>query len=124
MKKLFVLLMCILILVLTGCVSADNVSRDGEREIVLDKQNYRVLGRVQMVLDKGVGIEMPSLPFSKKGSSQYLYYELYNVAKEAYPETDDVMNVTVDYEGTKFLFLRLAGKYVITGLAVDITSTN
>lgn len=100
-----------------SCKSASLVSRDGDSQIKTSTQGYTVLGRFTMEKNAGFGIELPKLPFSKSASS-YMYYELFNAAKEAYPEADDVMNVTVDYEGTKFLILRLAGKYTITGCAV------
>lgn len=117
MKKFALLLSVLVTLLFVSCKSASLVSRDGERQIKTAEQGYTVLGRIIMEKDAGFGIEFPKLPFSKSTGS-YMYYELFNAAKEAYPDVDDIMNVTVDYEGTKFLIFRLSGKHTITACAI------
>lgn len=123
MKKASLILLCLLAILITGCATGKGIFRDGETEIDMKAQNYEVLGRVQMVKKLGMGIELLDLGLLRD-DNPYLYYELYNTAKELYPATDEIMNITVDYEQSKFLFIRLSGKYTITGLAVDITKTN
>ncbi|MBQ9281626.1 MAG: hypothetical protein IJ207_05445 [Treponema sp.] len=49
-----------------------------------------------------------------------MYYKTLKTAQKEYPEANDVLNITVDYESSTFLIFE-SGKYTTTGLAVKYT---
>lgn len=113
MKKFVLSMLAAIAIALAGCSSASNIQNDGPQKFVLSEENYTVLGRVRIEVKK-TGLATPS--FFK--SNQFLYYKLLDEAVKQYANTDDIINITVDEEAKKILFIKIA-KYTITGLAVD-----
>ena len=52
-----------------------------------------------------------------KAKKYGLYYKILEEAQKEYPTANDVVNVTVDFEGTSFLIFQ-KGTYTTTALAV------
>lgn len=112
-KVFFVLSLCTALFLLASCKSATPLQRDGIVDIPLTLSNYEVLGRVKMV-DTDFRIVFFSFGKAKKYG---LYYKILEEAQKEYPTANDVVNVTVDFEGTRFLFFQ-KGTYTTTALAV------
>ena len=112
-KVFFALSLCTALFLLASCKSAAPLQRDGIVDIPLTLSNYEVLGRVKMV-DTDFRIVFFSFGKVKKYG---LYYKILEEAQKEYPTANDVVNVTVDFEGTSFLFFQ-KGTYTTTALAV------
>lgn len=122
MKKMtiFVFAAALMLLVtVTACTTAMPLQRDGATEVPIHAVNYEVLGRVK-IEDNVMQIKL--LPFLH-GKHVALYYKLFEAAQAQYPGAEDLLNITVDYEGKNILFFEM-GKYVTTGLAIKYTSSN
>ena len=112
-KVFFALSLCTALFLLASCKSATPLQRDGIVDIPLTLSNYEVLGRVKMV-DSDFRIVFFSFGKAKKYG---LYYKILEEAQKEYPTANDVVNVTVDFEGTSFLIFQ-KGTYTTTALAV------
>ena len=112
-KVFFALLLCTALFLLASCKSATPLQRDGMVDIPLSEPNYEILGRIKMV-NTDFRIVFFSFGKSKKFS---LYYKILEEAQKEYPTANDVVNVTVDFEGTSFLFFQ-KGTYTTTALAI------
>ncbi len=114
MKKLKALfLICLLgtAFALTSCQSASTVQKDSVGQIPLSNSNYQILGRIKIVEEKTlfVGFGAPG--------NYTVYYKLLEEAQKTYPDADDVVNITVDFEGQTALGFQ-KGTFTTTALAI------
>ena len=87
-KSIFCISLCTALFLLASCKSATPLQLDGIVDILLTLSNYELLD-----------------------------YKILEEAQKEYPTANDVVNVTVDFEGTRFLFFQ-KGTYTTTALAV------
>lgn len=76
-------------------------------------------GRIKFV-EPVTKIHFPILSAFGRSRPAALYYKTLETAQKEYPEANDVLNITVDYESKTFLIFE-SGKYTTTGLAVKYT---
>ena len=114
MKKLHVLLFVCLLgtaFVFTSCQSAATVQKDSVGQIPLSNSNYEILGRLKIVEENTVFIGFGApLKYS-------VYYKLLEEAQKTYPEADDVVNITVDFEGQTALGFQ-KGTFTTTAIII------
>lgn len=102
MKNLLaVFALCASIFVIAGCTTMNPVSDAGA--FPSDSSTYEVLGRVELTT-RAVNTG---------------YSRLYNEAVAKYPETDDVVNVKVDYKESVFFFIFRFRTYTMSGIAIN-----
>jgi len=114
MKKLKLLfLSCLLAaaFALTSCQSASTVQKDSIGQIPLSNSNYEILGRLKVVEETTVFIGFGA---PQKYS---VYYKLLEEAQQTYPEADDVVNITVDFEGQTALGFQ-KGTFTTTAIII------
>ena len=87
-KALLALVAAALVMIVTGCTAMNFVSDAGT--FPADSSTYQVLGRVE-------------LQRTSAGSSGYK--DLFDLAKKQYPDADDIVNVKVNIQTTRFWFI-------------------
>ena len=98
------LILLISVILVAGCSTTRPVQTTAQ--FPADGSKYVVLGRVEYA--------------GKASSSGAGYTKLLEVAKEKYPNADDVVNIVVDAEYTKGLFGGETINYIIiSGVAID-----
>lgn len=114
MKKLKVFIgLCLLtaLFTFTSCQSAATVQKDSIGQIPLSNSNYQILGRLKIVEEGSVfvGFGAPA--------KYSVYYKLLEEAQKTYPEADDVVNITVDFEGQTALGFQ-KGTFTTTAIVI------
>ena len=99
-KALLALVAALLVMIVTGCTAMNFVSDAGQ--FPADSSSYQVLGRV----------ELENISAGLSG-----YKDLFNKAKKEYPEADDVVNVKVNVQTTRILFIKF-NTYELSGIAI------
>lgn len=87
-KALLALAAAALVMIVAGCTSMNYVSDAGQ--FPADSSTYQILGRVELV---------------KTSAGNSGYKDLFAAAVNQYPETNDVVNVKVDVQTTRFWFI-------------------
>ena len=87
-KALLALVAAALVMLVTGCTAMNFVSDAGQ--FPADSSTYQILGRVELIQNVA----------GKAG-----YKDLFEAAKEQYPEADDIVNVKVNVQTTRFWFI-------------------
>ena len=102
-KALLALAAAALVMLVAGCTSMNYVSDAGQ--FPADSSTYQILGRV----------ELQNTSPGKSG-----FKDLFEAAKEQYPEVDDVVNVKVNVQTTRvwFIFLWKWNTYELSGIAI------
>lgn len=99
-KALLALVAALLVMIVTGCTAMNFVSDAGQ--FPADSSSYQVLGRVEL---------------RKTSAGLSGYKDLFKKAKKEYPEADDVVNVKVNVQTTRILFI-LFNTYELSGIAI------
>ncbi|MBR4791494.1 MAG: hypothetical protein IK024_11435 [Treponema sp.] len=95
----------------TSCQSSATVQKDSVGQIPLSNSNYEILGRLKVVEENTVFIGFGApLKYS-------VYYKLLEEAQKTYPEADDVVNITVDFEGQTALGFQ-KGTFTTTAIII------
>ncbi len=100
-KALLALVAALWVMIVTGCTAMNFVSDAGQ--FPADSSSYQVLGRVEL---------------EKTSAGLSGYKDLFNKAKKEYPEADDVVNVKVNIQTTKILFIFRFNTYELSGIAI------
>ena len=111
LKVVFILCLLFAAIVFTSCQSAATVQKDSVGQIPLSNSNYEILGRLKVVEENTVFIGFGApLKYS-------VYYKLLEEAQKTYPEADDVVNITVDFEGQTALGFQ-KGTFTTTAIII------
>ena len=98
------LILLISVILVAGCSTTRPVQTTAQ--FPADGSKYAILGRVEYA--------------GKVSSSGAGYTKLLEIAKEKYPNADDVVNIVMDAKYTKGLFGEVTMNYIIiSGVAID-----
>ena len=95
----------------TSCQSAATVQKDSVGQIPLSNSNYQILGRLKLVEESTVFIGFGA------PAKYSVYYKLLEEAQKTYPDADDVVNITVDFEGQTALGFQ-KGTFTTTAIVI------
>lgn len=113
MKKYLITLSCLLFVFgFLGCSSITNVRNDGPQELSLATADYKVLGPVS------ASYKTTRISFFSRKTTPLLYNNIMITATKKYPTTDEVVNIKVDLNRTKFLCF-VNDEYTLNGIAID-----
>ena len=100
-KALLALAAAALVMLVAGCTSMNYVSDAGQ--FPADSSTYQILGRVEM---------------NRSSPGLSGYRDLFDVAKKQYPDADDVVNVKVNVQTTRILFIFSFRTYELSGIVI------
>jgi len=112
MKKLTIVLLIVLSLfTLSSCASMKEPYQAAGVKSVLVEKDYEVLG--QITVNSTVKNVLGLFTWGGKG-----YEEVLEAAKEAYPETDEIINIYVDKKASSYFLVYNTWGYNITCTAI------